>query len=79
MWMTEDILEMMKKRREKKGTAEYKQIDKMMKKRCKGRKEEWYNSFIITIHRSGTIHTSSQFTALKCGCIEKCLKDKMTK
>ena len=34
----------MKKRREKKGTAEYKKIDKMIKKRCKERKEEWYNS-----------------------------------
>ena len=44
MWMTEDILEMMKERREKKGTSEYKQIDKTIKKRCKERKEEWYNS-----------------------------------
>ena len=44
MWMTEDILEMMKEGREKKGTEEYKQIDKMIKKRCKERK------------RSGTIH-----------------------
>ena len=43
MWMTEDILEMMKERREKKGTSEYKQIDKMIKKRCKEHKEEWYN------------------------------------
>eukprot|EP00795_Rhopilema_esculentum_P007737 gene7737-13569_t len=44
MWMTEDILEMMKERREKKGTAEYKQIDKMIKRDVKNAK------------RSGTIH-----------------------
>ena len=34
----------MKERREKKGTEEYKQMDKMIKRRCKERKEEWYNS-----------------------------------
>ena len=44
IWMTEDVLEMMKERMEKKGTSEYKRIDKMIKKRCRGRKEEWYNS-----------------------------------
>ena len=42
--MTEDILEMMRDRREKRGTSEYQRIDKMIKKRCKERKEEWYNS-----------------------------------
>ena len=44
IWMTEDILEMMKERREKKGTPEYKRIATVIKKRCKERKEEWYNS-----------------------------------
>ena len=42
--MTEHILDMMKERREKKGTSENKQIDNMIKQRYKECKEEWYNS-----------------------------------
>jgi len=42
-WMTEEILEMMKTRKQTKGTTRYKEIDKEIKKKCVEAKEEWLN------------------------------------
>ena len=86
MWMTEDKLEMMMKRREKKGTAEYKKIDKMIKKRCKERKEEWYNSLCKEVedleksHKVKEMHKKvKEITDRKRGIKTSsgCIKDRM--
>ena len=42
-WMTQEILDMMEERRVRKNNPDYKLIDKETKRKCKERKEEWYN------------------------------------
>ena len=42
-WMTQEILDMMNERKVRKNSPDYKLIDKEIKRKCKERKEEWYN------------------------------------
>ena len=76
--MTEDILEMMKERREKKGTPEYKRIDKGIKKRCKERKEEGYNSLCKEVEDLEKSHKVKEMTDRKRGIKTSsvCIKDR---
>lgn len=42
-WMTSEILELMRKRKSKKGTEEYHTINKTIKQECREAKEKWAN------------------------------------
>jgi len=61
-WMTEDILNKMQERKNKKGTPEYDSVNKDIKMSCKIAKEEWYNKMCDRIeelekeHKIGEMH-----------------------
>ena len=82
-WMTTEILELMKSRKEHKGRDRYKEYDKLVKKKCTEAKEEWYNSKcteIESMSRHG--NQASMYQKIKDFAYEKkassggCIKDK---
>ncbi|GFS27514.1 RNA-directed DNA polymerase from mobile element jockey-like, partial [Elysia marginata] len=48
-WMKEEILELMKERKKYKGTENYKELDRQVRKECLEAKEDWlnYNCYLI--------------------------------
>ena len=42
-WMTTEILDLMKDRKYHKGKPTYREIDEVIKRKCKDAQETWYN------------------------------------
>ena len=59
-WMNDEILEMMKERKRKKGTDEYVQIHKQIKLKCKEAKEGWANNKCKYIEEMSDKHQVKQ-------------------
>jgi len=65
-WMTKEILDMMVKRRSKKGTAEYNSIDKDIRRKCRTAKENWANEKCRNIEELSKKHqTKTMFKVIK--------------
>ena len=63
-WMKPEILELMEERRKAKGDEEkYKELNKLVKKKCNLAKEEWFNQQCEEIERN--THTNSQLVHTK--------------
>ena len=48
-WMTDEILQLMEKRKYSNNDDEYKATDKTIKQKCKEAKEKWYNDRCLEI------------------------------
>ena len=82
-WMTNDILELMKERRQAKSNVEkYKRSNEVIKKRCNEAKEKWLNEQCLEIERnqnrdSKYMHTKIKELSGKKGCSSSgCIKSK---
>ena len=83
-WMTDDILDLMEERRCLKGDRErYDEINREVKRRCRERKEEWFNQQCEEVEQLDRMHMHQkkyervkQITGIKNATRSSTVKDK---
>ena len=60
VWMTEEILAKMDKRKQAKNTSEYAQIDREIRRNCRKEKEKWCNEKCAEIEESQKLNATKK-------------------